>query len=306
MALLLALSAKRELADIAEELNFLWEKDENVDACRGCRSGFNTLRRKHHCRHCGGIHCDSCTVKNVTMYGETFDRLCTGCSNRESPGTQVKEIVERRIYSKKTPKAYVIRPANIVDLSYGSLVDSTADSKAAQLPETRLFEFMNKSTMMCSLKVILDEPDVDPLREVGRPSYKAAPPQETLHGSFLPTVKGIILMVLLSNPNPIPTENFVYDKRAEGEISPCAAADQFTHFIVYHVRCNNRNVLLKYKGDGVVEARKGDSIARVGFFNKITGTVPATTKENTTNLFGINVTDKDIELLFQSFNLLGI
>lgn len=38
-----------------------WERDEDVDACRGCGRAFTFFFRRHHCRRCGRIFCDACT-----------------------------------------------------------------------------------------------------------------------------------------------------------------------------------------------------------------------------------------------------
>lgn len=38
-----------------------WERDEDVDACRGCGRPFTFFFRRHHCRRCGRIFCDACT-----------------------------------------------------------------------------------------------------------------------------------------------------------------------------------------------------------------------------------------------------
>jgi hypothetical protein len=38
----------------------LWEKNESTSCCRNCDFEFQTFHRKHHCRSCGGIFCESC------------------------------------------------------------------------------------------------------------------------------------------------------------------------------------------------------------------------------------------------------
>ena len=58
------LQSKDELFHKAEQLNqavrsteLRWEDDDNAAACRGCRTEFSLLNRKHHCRSCGRIFC---------------------------------------------------------------------------------------------------------------------------------------------------------------------------------------------------------------------------------------------------------
>ena len=44
-----------------------WRADKSVHLCQDCRSKFNAINRKHHCRFCGDIFCDSCSSLRVTM-----------------------------------------------------------------------------------------------------------------------------------------------------------------------------------------------------------------------------------------------
>jgi hypothetical protein len=37
-----------------------WTKDSEQSSCSGCEKGFTLKRRKHHCRHCGGLFCNDC------------------------------------------------------------------------------------------------------------------------------------------------------------------------------------------------------------------------------------------------------
>eukprot|EP01065_Artemidia_motanka_P005392 TRINITY_DN12600_c0_g2_i1.p1 TRINITY_DN12600_c0_g2~~TRINITY_DN12600_c0_g2_i1.p1 ORF type:complete len:2608 (+),score=682.15 TRINITY_DN12600_c0_g2_i1:108-7931(+) len=38
-----------------------WVRDDAVMKCTGCGSRFSFSRRRHHCRRCGGVFCDSCS-----------------------------------------------------------------------------------------------------------------------------------------------------------------------------------------------------------------------------------------------------
>lgn len=37
-----------------------WTKDSEQSNCSGCEKSFTLKRRKHHCRHCGGLFCGEC------------------------------------------------------------------------------------------------------------------------------------------------------------------------------------------------------------------------------------------------------
>ncbi|XP_039141554.1 LOW QUALITY PROTEIN: uncharacterized protein LOC120278873 [Dioscorea cayenensis subsp. rotundata] len=58
-----------------------------VDAshCQGCASQFTFINRKHHCRRCGGLFCNSCTQQRMVLRGQGDSpvRICAPCKNLE-------------------------------------------------------------------------------------------------------------------------------------------------------------------------------------------------------------------------------
>ncbi|KAL4019678.1 hypothetical protein IC575_018434 [Cucumis melo] len=58
-----------------------------VDAshCQGCSSQFTFINRKHHCRRCGGIFCNSCTQHRMVLRGQGDSpvRICEPCKKLE-------------------------------------------------------------------------------------------------------------------------------------------------------------------------------------------------------------------------------
>ncbi|KAJ0989746.1 hypothetical protein J5N97_008102 [Dioscorea zingiberensis] len=58
-----------------------------VDAshCQGCSSQFTFINRKHHCRRCGGLFCNSCTQQRMVLRGQGDSpvRICAPCKNLE-------------------------------------------------------------------------------------------------------------------------------------------------------------------------------------------------------------------------------
>ncbi|XP_057513650.1 uncharacterized protein LOC130795525 [Actinidia eriantha] len=58
-----------------------------VDAthCQGCSSQFTFINRKHHCRRCGGIFCNSCTQHRMVLRGQGDSpvRICEPCKQLE-------------------------------------------------------------------------------------------------------------------------------------------------------------------------------------------------------------------------------
>ena len=57
-----------------------WVDDKKVKRCQICKSRFNVLVRKHHCRWCGRVLCDKCAPSRPpTSYFGASVRLCSGC-----------------------------------------------------------------------------------------------------------------------------------------------------------------------------------------------------------------------------------
>jgi len=47
-----------------------FQADDDVIECPVCRSEFSLFTRKHHCRLCGLIFCDSCTAYRIDVSTE--------------------------------------------------------------------------------------------------------------------------------------------------------------------------------------------------------------------------------------------
>ncbi|CAN6552886.1 unnamed protein product [Malus baccata var. baccata] len=53
--------------------------------CQGCSSQFTFINRKHHCRRCGGLFCNSCTQQRMLLRGQGDSpvRICDPCKKLE-------------------------------------------------------------------------------------------------------------------------------------------------------------------------------------------------------------------------------
>eukprot|EP00301_Raphidiophrys_heterophryoidea_P024075 c76_g1_i1.p1 GENE.c76_g1_i1~~c76_g1_i1.p1 ORF type:complete len:323 (-),score=101.63 c76_g1_i1:426-1265(-) len=56
-----------------------WVPDKQAPKCFDCQEPFNAIRRRHHCRCCGGVFCTNCSSHNVIIYGEV-KRACSKCT----------------------------------------------------------------------------------------------------------------------------------------------------------------------------------------------------------------------------------
>lgn len=62
-----------------------WKEDSECSTCYRCRTEFSTLRRRHHCRACGQIFCNSCSSKTspIPKFGiEKEVRVCDTCYDK--------------------------------------------------------------------------------------------------------------------------------------------------------------------------------------------------------------------------------
>ncbi|VDM48402.1 unnamed protein product [Toxocara canis] len=78
--------SKLRMVELKEELLPLsdaqWEKDGDVESCKGCNVQFTVSRRKHHCRNCGSIFCNACSDARVKLPSNAKPaRVCLTCYN---------------------------------------------------------------------------------------------------------------------------------------------------------------------------------------------------------------------------------
>ncbi|XP_014054312.1 RUN and FYVE domain-containing protein 1 isoform X3 [Salmo salar] len=57
-----------------------WLKDDEATQCKHCQKEFSIARRKHHCRNCGDIYCNSCSSNELALpsYPRPV-RVCDSC-----------------------------------------------------------------------------------------------------------------------------------------------------------------------------------------------------------------------------------
>lgn len=53
-----------------------WERDADMTCCGICNAKYSLLQRKHHCRRCGKLRCDSCAPKSAK---HDDMRICMNC-----------------------------------------------------------------------------------------------------------------------------------------------------------------------------------------------------------------------------------
>jgi len=72
-----------------------WVPDQESSQCMACKAGFTTIRRRHHCRKCGGLYCGACTTKRIPILNAGFSepvRVCDKCYSALSSKRATKLI----------------------------------------------------------------------------------------------------------------------------------------------------------------------------------------------------------------------
>eukprot|EP00795_Rhopilema_esculentum_P012601 gene12601-3305_t len=61
----------------------VWKDDKSVVNCQQCEQPFSVARRKHHCRNCGGIFCNSCSDNTMPLPSSAKPvRVCDTCLDK--------------------------------------------------------------------------------------------------------------------------------------------------------------------------------------------------------------------------------
>jgi len=87
-----------------------WIPDNKADVCNKCDTTFSISERRHHCRQCGNIFCDSCTSHRylVRYYPDGRPRrICESCNKLDwltppvpSEYSQEPELDETQFWEK--------------------------------------------------------------------------------------------------------------------------------------------------------------------------------------------------------------
>ena len=68
-----------------------FKPDSEATACPSCKKAFGPVRRRHHCRVCGGVFCGKCSKDRRVVYPEEApgwggqQRVCGGCTSWVDP-----------------------------------------------------------------------------------------------------------------------------------------------------------------------------------------------------------------------------
>ena len=89
-----------------------WQPDDEVAECPDCQSSFGVLRRKHHCRACGRVVCNSCSKHRSAIIPMGYMkpvRVCHNCTMMHSSRT---ETPPHSLAAPKFPRSPYLRSKN--------------------------------------------------------------------------------------------------------------------------------------------------------------------------------------------------
>lgn len=103
-----------------------WVPDREAPSCHQCAKGFTFIRRRHHCRACGGVFCGACSSNRITIprldYTSTEVRVCDHCWVREAELRYRKPSVSLFASASLVPASGVRRRPRRQSLSKSSEV----------------------------------------------------------------------------------------------------------------------------------------------------------------------------------------
>ncbi|KAJ2706918.1 hypothetical protein FB645_001213 [Coemansia sp. IMI 203386] len=116
----------------------VWDPDESAERCYICFRDFSLFMRKHHCRACGKIVCNSCSRKNIMFVAQDSTeakegRGCDQCIARlfgrealESPPSTIHKILSRSRHS--LDPSVLIQSISSLTMGPGTLRNLHTDS----------------------------------------------------------------------------------------------------------------------------------------------------------------------------------
>lgn len=81
----------------------IWIPNEYAKTCKLCSVPFTLITRKHHCRNCGHVFCNSCTKERRTVNKLPNQRICTDCAVETD---QIEHAVGQIIVSLHLPASF--------------------------------------------------------------------------------------------------------------------------------------------------------------------------------------------------------
>lgn len=102
-------------ASKAEQRDY-WIPDDKRSKCELCESSFSLLKRRHHCRACGGIFCDDCSKLRMVVPSRGFAtevRTCRMCHLKQQAVPQARDRAQSAGAAPLTPsEPFLAQPSS--------------------------------------------------------------------------------------------------------------------------------------------------------------------------------------------------
>ena len=157
--------------------------DSEAKACPRCSKSFGTMRRKHHCRVCGGVFCSTCSKSKREVHPEESpgwsgkQRVCDGCVTAVEPGPgSALTAAQFCLVAKETPvfktsllprgdPIATLKPNDMVEILSPLDIDYAGVSWC-QVPQGWVapggMEEKNEQQLAVEFKLLQKHKDVDP------------------------------------------------------------------------------------------------------------------------------------------------
>ena len=203
--LVMGSSSSKEKADF-------WKPDTASALCEICEAKFTLLRRRHHCRSCGGLFCDDCSKGRSLLpgkEGQKMMRVCNMCAMRAGGTSE----------GSATPRALTPRNSMRRDTSASLAVSSADNSRLsfsaphATTSNTRHSSPVKKASMRKQVVTSLSRQTAvfNPARRRAMMNYLLC--LKVTHGAMLPKPATDLLVQFLgqvyfieSVANPVPSQ----------------------------------------------------------------------------------------------------
>jgi len=73
----------------------IWIPDGDAESCMLCKTHFNIVKRRHHCRNCGRVVCHACSNNKIILHNINPDktvRVCDKCYNSIVPDDEKPKL----------------------------------------------------------------------------------------------------------------------------------------------------------------------------------------------------------------------
>lgn len=86
----------------------VWQSDHSAKNCQICQDPFTWTRRRHHCRLCGALVCNSCSLRKMIIRSSSDknpQRICDNCVNAQLQAQAAKTAAQQQPISSASDES---------------------------------------------------------------------------------------------------------------------------------------------------------------------------------------------------------